>query len=173
MKDYHAGWQGQWQGYLLLQQRERAFTLIELLVVTVIVGILAAVSLPNLIDQVGKARETEAKNQLGSMSRAQQAFHVEKQVFANSLNELSLTGSFTGEYYEYLEPDTQVDFATQVEHKANAWDASKDRVRNYAVGIYFNAGVYDIIICQSDEVGGVVDVPDTSSGTCIGGAKLK
>ncbi|MGL4884096.1 MAG: type IV pilin protein, partial [Waterburya sp.] len=49
--------------YLLskkLQSLNQGFTLIELLVVTIMVGVLAAISLPNLLAQIGKARETEA-----------------------------------------------------------------------------------------------------------------
>ena len=173
MKDYHAGWQRQWQEHLLLQQREQAFTLIELLVVTVIVGILAAVSLPSLVDQIGKARETEAKTQLGSLSRAQQAFHVEHQEFANSLNSLSLMGSFSPEYYNYPAPTSKDNFAAEVKHKADAVDASKDRVRNYAAGVYFDAGIYNIKICQSDKVGGEAEAPNTPYDNCTKGTQLK
>ena len=92
MKDYQAKSKAKWQRYLSPQQQEKAFTLIELIVVIIILGILAAIAFPNLINQIGKARETEAKNQLGSLLRAQQAFHLEKKVFADSLDKLSLTG---------------------------------------------------------------------------------
>ena len=171
MKDYRVSSQVQWQRYLSLQQGEQAFTLIELLLVTLIVVILSAISLPNLMNQIGKARETEAKTQLGSLLRSQEAFHIEHQEFADSLDKLAPTGSFNSKYYTYdINP---IDIATQVNYKATSSDAIRDRVRNYAAGVYFDAGIYTIIICQSDKINGSVDVLNTPSGTCTGGTSLK
>ena len=62
----------------------KGFTLIELLVVVIIIGVLAAVALPNLLGQVGKARESEAKNIIGALNRAQQSRFVERGSFAGN-----------------------------------------------------------------------------------------
>jgi type IV pilus assembly protein PilA len=53
-----------------LRQRstdEGGFTLIELLVVILIIGILAAIAIPAFLSQTGKASDSAAKTQVGTM----------------------------------------------------------------------------------------------------------
>ena len=81
-------------------KKARGFTLIELLVVVVILGVLAAVGLPNLLGQVSKAREAEAIAILGQSNRAQQAYRYENPTFA-SLTQLPISGINNGTYYTF------------------------------------------------------------------------
>jgi type IV pilus assembly protein PilA len=77
----------------------KGFTLIELLVVIIIVGVLAAIALPSFLNQIGKARGSEAKSSLGTINRSQQAYRLENNVFASNLT--SLDAKITGKFYTY------------------------------------------------------------------------
>jgi prepilin-type N-terminal cleavage/methylation domain-containing protein len=152
---------------LLFPDRNRGFTLIELIVTMLAISILSAIALPNLLGQVGKAREVEGKQLLASLASAQQAYFIEKGTFSSSLDDLDSV--VASRYFTIPDPDLKSPSA--VVQQATAIDAAKQGVRNYSSGVYYNssAGTFSIISCQSATPDGPATAPDTNTGACAAG----
>jgi type IV pilus assembly protein PilA len=73
----------------------------------IILGIIAAIALPSFLTKANKAREAEAKSNVGAMVRAQQAYYLEKETFSKSIEELGVAIRPETENYRYqIEPQT-------------------------------------------------------------------
>ncbi|MEZ2230084.1 type IV pilin-like G/H family protein [Microcoleus sp.] len=72
------------------KKNDGGFTLVELTIVLMIITILSAIALPSFMDCSLKARQSEGKQYLSSMNRAQQAYFADKGAFSNSLTALGL-----------------------------------------------------------------------------------
>ncbi len=70
----------------------KGFTLIELLVVVLIIGILAAIALPQYTKAVERSRMAEAVQVLGDLATAQSIFYMQHNEFATSLTDLNTRG---------------------------------------------------------------------------------
>lgn len=118
------------------------FTLIELLVVVIIIGVLAAIALPNLLGQVGKARESEAKTTIGALNRAQQGYYTEKGTFANNQDLLEVPTN--AKYYTFSVPASAVQYAQGGNNASNG-------TRDYAGGVQYNTSsrAFSTVVCRA------------------------
>jgi type IV pilus assembly protein PilA len=157
------------------KQQDQGFTLIELLVVIIIIGILAAIALPSLLSQVNKGKQAEARQNIGSANRAQQAYFLEGNSFTTDFTQLGLGIKTQTVNYDYKLSSASV--TNNVKNLALARGAT---LKSYAgvnytlsLGTTATAEVGTLaLLCETNAVGtagrGKVDQVTIPSGT--GGA---
>src|SRR3990172_8733811 len=69
-------------------KKNRGFTLIELMIVVAIIGILAAIAIPNFLSFVSKTRKSEVKSNLEAIYKAEMYYFGEKDRYSDSFVEI-------------------------------------------------------------------------------------
>jgi len=64
-----------------MQGNKKGFTLIELMIVVAILGILAAIAIPNFMRFQAKSKQSEAKTNLGAIGTTAEAYHSENDTY--------------------------------------------------------------------------------------------
>lgn len=79
-------------------KNNKGFSLVELMVVVAIIGVLAAVAIPNVSKYMAKARQSEAKVTLSSLYTANKAFFAEYGIYDPQLEVVGFQPSGTMRY---------------------------------------------------------------------------
>ena len=81
-------------------KNKEGFTLIELMIVVAIIGILAAIAIPNFMAYQCKAKQSEAKSNLGNARTAQEAYYAERDTYG-ALSNVGFSVNTTEARYTY------------------------------------------------------------------------
>jgi type IV pilus assembly protein PilA len=105
----------------------KGFTLIELMIVVAIIGILAAIAIPNFIKFQARSKQSEAKANLKAMFTAEKAYFQEKDKFSSLVGEVGFAPERNNRYGYYasatVAPDKRSDVTATTTTGATAIDA--------------------------------------------------
>lgn len=83
---------------------KRGFTLIELMLVVAVIGLLAALAIPNFMRFQARAKTSEVKTSLQAVYTAQRSYFSEHDMYADNLNSLNVIIDRGNRYAYYLTP---------------------------------------------------------------------
>jgi type IV pilus assembly protein PilA len=154
--------------HLNCRKQDEGFTLVELLVVIVIIGILGAIALPNFLNQDVKAKQTEAKQNVALVNKAQNSFRAENSAFANSFDVLgigSVTGGTTGTTTNYSYTlssgtDSASVLASATDTALRSYSGASTRFSNAA-----SQSTIGTVLCETLVVGNAATSPTITAGT--------
>jgi type IV pilus assembly protein PilA len=109
-----------------LHARKGGFTLIELMIVVAIIGILAAIAIPNFLRFQLKAKSSEGKTNIAAIRTAEQSYYSEFGVYVSTANATPTTAP-TSAKQTFGVPDPGLDRI--------GWSPEGQVYFNYMVGI--------------------------------------
>lgn len=151
--------------YLNQKKKGAGFTLVELLVVIIIIGILSAIALPTFLNQATRARESEGKQYVGTVTRAQEAYRVSYNAYTEDITNLEVGIETSTENYDYtLNAGTQT--ASIIAEPVDT------ALKGFSGGnLMANNGEFRSLTCQSESPGSAAppdlsDLSDANSISC-------
>ena len=84
-----------------MKKLQRGFTLIELMIVVAIIGILAAIAIPNFIRFQARSKQSEAKTNLKAIFTAQKSYFGERDAYVDTISDIGFSPE-RGNRYAYF-----------------------------------------------------------------------
>ncbi len=126
----------------------KGFTLIELMVVVAIIGILASIAVPNYQKYQSRARQSEAKINLGALATAEQAYAAESGSFSACLPMIGFTPGSINRYYS-------IGFSAAAVSNTNCGGGGLANTAGINCGSYFSGGLGFACVVPAGSMAGV------------------
>ncbi len=88
----------------MTKRKLKGFTLIELMIVVAIIGILAAIAIPNFIKFQARSKQGEAKTNLKSLFTAQKTYFAEKDTYSSLMGTIGFSPERGNRYAMRMDP---------------------------------------------------------------------
>ena len=76
---------------MMIRKKEQGFTLIELLIVVAIIGIIAAIAIPNLLNAIDRGKQKRTMADLRSLGTAVETYSIDNNIYPAAANIGALT----------------------------------------------------------------------------------
>src|SRR5499433_3219662 len=90
------------ESIMLQKLKKRGFTLIELMIVVAIIGILAAIAIPNFIRFQARSKQSEAKSNLKGVFTGQRSYFGERDAYSSFVANIGFAPERGNRYYYQL-----------------------------------------------------------------------
>jgi type IV pilus assembly protein PilA len=85
----------------VMNKLKRGFTLIELMIVVAIIGLLAALAIPNFIKFQARSKQSEARSNLKAVFTAEKSYYGDKQIYVDLLDVVGFAPERNNRYGYY------------------------------------------------------------------------
>lgn len=152
----------------LIAKMKKGFTLVELMIVVAIIGILAAIAIPNFIKFQARAKQSEAKTNLKGLFQAEKSYFAEHDTYSEDFKAIGFIPE-RGNRYAYRLLDTPTSWQKRDAATLNAADTNPNgiAVDNYKItGAVTN--IADSLNSATFTIEGGATIPTTTPGVYTG-----
>jgi type II secretion system protein G len=104
-----------------MKRKEEGFTLIELLIVVAIIGIIAAIAIPNLLNAIDRGKQKRTMADLRSIGTSIEAYAVDNNVYPTAADAATLAGAITPVYIKSMPQTDGWSNTLQVDSTSSAY----------------------------------------------------